>query len=243
MVRRIHLSLLAGVAAVSALAVVPASAGATTVAKTPSGSSLASAAKKAILAEHGVHLQVVESQKASKNSEKVVADMGVKTGSQVLTYGSATASVRLTPSFAYFKGNSSGLTTLFGLPSTVVKKINGRWVSLAKGSTQYKGFQQEGTLTGLPTTVLPTGQSTKVTTSTSGGHKVYVLTWTVTPTGTTTKVRDSLLLPTSGNPLPISETGTALDGSGSELVQFSKWGEKINVVAPSSSVAYSKVSA
>ena len=204
--------------------------------------SLEASVRRAILAEHSVHLVILEQGKASKGTERIVADVGRTVGNQVLTFGKSTAFVRVTSHAAYFKGNRSGLVTFFGLSSAVVDKIGHRWVSLAKRTSQYSGFKKEGTMASLAPSILPTALDTvRLSVAHRDHQKDFVLSWTASPSGSSVKIAERLTIPSRGSYLPNEQTGRALDKSASETIAFTRWGEVVRAEAPKSSIAYAKI--
>ena len=198
----------------------------------PEETSLVDGANRAILAEGSVHLLVLGYQGNSKRvTEKIVANVGAGWASESLTAGKATASIRVTPKAAYFSGNNAGLTTLIGLNAAAAKKTGAHWVTMKKGTSEYKDFVIEETIGSVPATVLPaSGTSVTVSTSVSQGHPVKVLTWQATVSGPNNQLSETLVLSGTVRPLPVTEV-TRADGD-HETATFSDWGEKLTVADP-----------
>ena len=213
---------------------VVASAAATT-------SSVLTAAKAAIAKQTGVHLVVSTKSSSSASAEKWVADLGAKSGVETIAEGKASASIKVTPTYAYFTGNSAGLTTIFGLSAAEAKKIGKDWVSLKSGTSQYSDLKSGVTISSV-TGVLPKAKGTTLSTTVTDGVHLYVLKWTTAATSSTPKLSITLTVSATGATLPVEETTTASGGAKETLV-FSKWGERVAVSTPpvASTISYSKV--
>lgn len=232
------------VAAATGAGSVAAGAGASASAAT--ASSVLLAAKAAIAKQVSVHL-VITSKSGSRSSvESVIADLGKKSGREVISQGKATVTVEVTPASGYMGGNSSGLTTIFGLSATDAKKLGGRWASFKPSTSQYPNLRSATTI-GAVTGVLPPAKGTRLSiesvkgTKTTKATRLYLLAWTTAATSSSPKLANKLTVDAVGAALPVEETTTA--SSGSEVAKFSKWGERVVVRAPraGSAIAYSKI--
>ena len=76
-------------------------------------SSVLKAARAAISKQTGVHL--VLSGKSSSASGHVIEDLGTKSGEEIYSAGGASFTIKLTPTYVYFSGNSYALTADLGL--------------------------------------------------------------------------------------------------------------------------------
>ena len=83
----------------------------------------------AIAQQTGVHVVFRANTGSSATPEKIVADVGVTTGQETVSEGQSHLVVRVTPGYAYVSGDSSGLTTIFGLTAAQAKKVGSHWVS------------------------------------------------------------------------------------------------------------------
>ena len=229
----LSLAAIAVVVPTVALGVV-ASAAATT-------SSVLTAAKAAIAKQTGVHLVVTTKSSSSASTEKWVADLGAKSGVETIAEGKASASIKVTPTYAYFTGNSAGLTTIFGLSAAEAKKIGKDWVSLKSSTSQYSDLKSGVTISSV-TGVLPKAKGTSLSTTVTAGVHLYVLKWTTAATSSTPKLSITLTISATGATLPVEET-TAASGGAEEALVFSKWGERVAVSTPpaASTISYSKV--
>jgi hypothetical protein len=148
----------------------------------------------------------------------------------------------VTPQSAYFTGNTSGLTTVFGLSSSQAKTIGRHWVSLGSGTSQYASLKAD-TTTSSVSDLLPSAKKIKLSRSVSGGIEEYVLSWTTATTSSTPQISTVLTLSEHGRPLPLEVIAVGTDHI-KETVKLSKWGEQVVVDAPParSTIAFSKVS-
>src|SRR5580658_7593592 len=99
----------------STLAMLSAMAGAAGAAQVPTTSSVLTAAKAAIAQRTGVHLVVTSKSSSTSVVEHVAADLGKATGAETISDGTGTVIIKVTPTYAYLSGNSSGLTKVVGL--------------------------------------------------------------------------------------------------------------------------------
>jgi len=217
---------------------VSASAAFAAGAPSPSAASLAASVKKAMIAAKSVHFEVTSA--VSGTDEHIVADAGTSTGRQYIKSGSSVADVLVTPTDAYFDGNKSGLSTFFDMPAADITKVGKKWVDIKAGTTQYKSFKAGIVISALPASFLPTAaqaKTAKVLLGTGSGKSLYALTWTVTSSGS--KINETLDVDASGTYLPIKAVG--VEGKNHTLTTFSKWGEKIALVAPKTLIPFTKL--
>ncbi|MGD0219792.1 MAG: hypothetical protein ABSC73_04940, partial [Acidimicrobiales bacterium] len=217
---------------------VAASAAATT-------SSVLKAAKAAMAKQTGVH--VVDSVKSGSVSQLMIADFGTKSGEETLSEGKERLTVKLTPTYAYFSGNSSGLTAT-GLTAAQAKKVGKDWISMKAGTSEYASIKSDLTVSALAVLLPATKGTTLSTTVTAGVHlstvtdgvHLYVLKWTTAATSSTSKLSNTMTISAVGATLPVEVITTA--PSGSATTKFSKWGEHVAVSTPpaASTISYAK---
>ncbi len=203
-------------------------------------SSVLAAAKTAIAKQTAVHLEVNSKSASSSTVEKVVADLGLRSGTESISDGTDAVTIIVTPTYGYISGNTDGLTKIVGLTSAEVKKVGHAWIALKAGTSQYTSLAADIKVSSVQT-VLPTAKGTRLSVQGSTGARVYVLSWTTAATSSAPKLTSTLTFPVGGATLPIQETTTA---SGSkETVTLSKWGEFVRISVPplSDTIAYSKV--
>ncbi len=215
--------------------------GFTPSARAETTSSVLASAKAAITKQTGARLSFTVTSTSSSGIEKVTENLGVTEGMETIALGAATATIKVTPSYGYISGSSSGLTTIFGLSAAQAKKVGKHWVSFKAGTSQYSDFKSGVTMSSVDS-VLPEAKGTKTSMADVKGTKVYVLTWTVAATSSTPKTSDTLTISAVGAALPIKET--ASDAAGDhETLLLSNWGEHVSVSAPpaASTISYSQL--
>ncbi len=206
----------------------------------PSAKQLINQTLSTMTGQSSVRLTITSTDKSTKQTEKVTEDAGRSNGLESIDFGNATASVRLTTEAAYISGNTLGLEKIVGLSSKGAKSVGTKWITVAKGSSQFKGIVSGGTIGPLAKALLPTSsKSVSVKHVTLNGRDVFAMTWT--QTSSSTKINLSLDVASHGASLPIQLT--AIQGSFTSITQFGKWGEHIDVPVPKSTIAYSKVPA
>jgi hypothetical protein len=228
------------VLALAVLASVTASGAAAYAGVVTTGSVIASA-RTAISKQTGAHVVFTASAGSSSTAEKIVADVGVTSGAETITEGTAHLAVRVTPTFAYVSGNSSGLTSLFGESSTDAKKIGTDWESWKAGTSQYSNLKSDVTMTSIAA-LLPKAKGTKLSSVVTKGTKLYVLKWTTAATSSIPKLSNTLTVSTGETTLPVEGTTTASGGT-KATTTLSRWGEHVLVSTPpaASVIASSKV--
>jgi hypothetical protein len=198
-------------------------------------------AKAAIDEQSGAHVVSVASSSSSSDTEKVVADVGASIGSEAISQGKADLAVKVTRTYSYISGNSSGLTSIFGLTSAEAKKVGADWISWKSGTAQYSDLKADVTISSVAQ-VVPKTKGTKLSTDVTKHGKLYVLKWTTAATSSIPKLSNTLTVMAEGTALPVEETSTASGGS-KVTTTFSMWGEDVLVSAPpaTSTIAASKV--
>ncbi len=207
---------------------------------TATASSLLAAAKGAIAKQGAVHLVVSSKSASSSTTEKVVADLGRKSGVEAISDGADNVAILVTPAYGYISGNSAGLSKIVGLTSAQVKRVGKRWIALKKGTTQYTGLATDITISSIET-VLPSPKGTTLSIDTTTATHLYVLKWATAATSSTPKLSSLLTLPVAGAPLPIQEITTAAGSK--ETITLSRWGEFVRIDPPpvGSTIPYAKV--
>jgi hypothetical protein len=218
-----------------------AALGATASAAVATAGSVLKAAKAAIATQTGVHVQFVARSSSTSKTEKILADIGLTSGAETISVGPAHLAVKVTPTGGYASGNTSGLTTLFGLSAAEAKKAGADWVSWKVGTSQYAGLKADVTMTSV-TALLPKANGTKLSSAVTNGARRFVLTWTIPATSSTPKVSNRLTISASGMTLPVEATSTASAGT-TATTTLSRWGEHVLVGAPpiASTIASAKV--
>ena len=207
----------------------------------PTTSSLLAAAKAAISKQGAVHLEVDSKSTTATDNERVVADLGKKSGTESISTGKDAVTIVVTPAYGYVSGNPGGLSKIVGLTSAEVKKVGSKWIALKAGSSQYTSLATDIRVTSIET-VLPQVKGTTLATETiPGPGRVYVLKWATAASSSNPALSSTITFPVTP-PLPIQEVTTAKGSK--ETVTLSKWGEFVNIAAPppSQTIPYAKVS-
>ena len=208
--------------------------------RTVVATSVITAADDTMLTEQSVHMVITDQVAGTAGAQRISADMGSVTGTEDISYGSATAAIRVTRQAAYFSGSTGGLTAYLGLSAASAAKAGSRWVAIKAGTTEYQALAEENTISALPSSILPAvSQVSQVSTTTDNGQKVYILDWTTTPTGSATPISARLTLTATPQVLPVSET--LITKGESKIVTFTGWGQPLKVIAPAQSIAYAQV--
>jgi hypothetical protein len=198
-------------------------------------------ASKAIAQQTSAHVVFVAQSGSSSTTEKIVADVGANGGSETLFEGKADLAIRVTPAVAYVRGNSAGLTTLFGLTASQAKRLGTKWESWTPSTKEYSNLKADVTMSSV-LSLLPKAKGTKVSTRVTNGTKLNVLKWTTAATKSVPTLSNTLTIVAVGTGLPSEETETAAGGVKIQT-QISRWGESITVLAPpvASTIASSKI--
>jgi hypothetical protein len=208
--------------------------------RTVVATSVLTAADDTMLTEQGVHIVITNQVAGNATAQRITADMGAATGTELIEYGSAIATIRVTKQAAYFTGSKTGLTSYIGLAAAAAARVGSRWVAIKSGTSEYQDLAAENTLSALPSNMLPAAsQVSQVANTTVDGQKVYVLEWTTTPSGSDTPISARLTLTATPKVLPVSETLTTK--AESKTVSFTNWGAALKVAAPATSVPYAQV--
>ncbi len=211
------------VAVASAAFSTPAYAG------SPSVSSVIKTVKAAMKKEPGAELVSTEHSTSSSAGAKESLEAGTTSGQETFSKGDADLAIKVTPTDAYVRGSSSGLTTILGMSAADAKKIGSKWVYWKHGTTQYADLEADVTVSSL-TSVLPKAKGTKLSTRATKGSTLYVLRWTTAATSSAPKLSNTLSVSTRTD-LPVRATSTASGGTKVDTT-FSDWGKHVLVSAP-----------
>jgi hypothetical protein len=202
--------------------------------------SVITAAGDSMLTQKSVHVVITDHTSGSSLTQRIAADIGSVTGSELITYGAATATIRITRQAAYFTGDTAGLTAFLGLSAAGAAKTGSRWVEIKAGQSEYQDLAAENTISSLPSSILPSAaDTTQVVSATVGGQHAYVLDWRASASGSNATIGVRLVLSATPQVLPMSETLTT--SSESKTVTFSRWGAKLTVTAPTPVIPYAQV--
>jgi hypothetical protein len=197
--------------------------------------SVISAAKVAIVKQKSVHVVVSSSSGSVKSS--VVVDIGTKSGVETITTGAESVTIMVNSKSAFLSGNAGGLTQMMGLTVAQQKRVGTKSISMLAGTTPYKNFKTNLTF-GILSAVLPASAGTTLSLGSGTNSKNYQLDWTSKAAGTNPATKSRLVISSGSKRLPVIEYISSSTGSGTTT--FSKWGERINVSPPRSTITYSK---
>lgn len=225
---------------ITTLALSAALAG-TAYGSTVTSGSVLTSTKAAIAQQTAVHVVFRANTGSSATTEKIVADVGVASGAETVSEGQSHLAVMVTPGFGYVSGDSSGLTTIFGLTAAEAKKVGSDWVSWKAGTSQYANLKADVTFAAV-TALLPRAKGTRLSTGITNGANVYVLRWTAAASSSTPMLSNALTVSASGPSLPVEQTSTASGGTKATTV-LSRWGELVSASAPpaASTIASPKI--
>ncbi len=231
-----HSSLYLSALVFMTVAAVPSWALAASAAAKPTTKSVLKAASSALAKQTSVHIKV--HAVASNSPSSVVADIGEKTGTETFTKGDETFSITVTPTFAYLSGSKTGLTEIMGLTAAEQKKVGKSAISMKAGSTAYNTFKSNLTV-GALVDLLPSAKGTTLLAKRDKATHGYDLKW-VTPASSQSAKSTTVLTISSGEKsLPSKELVTTT--AGTSETTFSKWGESVRVVIPSSTIPYTTI--
>lgn len=202
----------------------------------PTAKTVLAAAKISLAKQKGVHVKV--HTLTGSVSSSVAADIGDTSGTETYVSGKESFTITVTPTYAYLSGSASGLTSLMGLNSAEQKKVGTKSISMKKGTKQYSTFHTNLT-SGAFSQLLPVAKGTTLLSKRDKATNGYDLKWTTQATASTPSSTSTLTISSGKKTLPVKEFVTT--SVGSSTTTFTKWGEKVNVVVPSSTIVYSKV--
>jgi hypothetical protein len=192
--------------------------------------------RAAIAGQDSVHVVFAAHAGSSSVTEKILADVGTKTGAETVLEGAADLAVRVTTDFAYVSGNSAGFTTLFGLSAADAKLVGKRWVSWRAGTKQYANLASDVTMSSV-ISLLPKAKGTTA----SKESVSYLLKSTTAATKSVPKLTNSLTISAESN-LPSKAESTSPTGT-NVTTTLSHWGAPFTVKTPppQSIIDFSKI--
>jgi hypothetical protein len=199
-----------------------------------SAADILAAATAATTAKGSVHIVITSKQ--GNRTGTIVNDTGAASGRQVITLGSQHIEIRLVDNIAYVYANEAALKDFFQFPAALAKKYANKWLSF---SSTDRGFDEISDTLDMPTlvnTLTLTGALTKTGVTTVNGTEVIGIRGTDKQGGAAT-----LYIATTGEPLPVQLVST--NEGETDTGVFSKWGEAVDVKAPSGAVSVSAATA
>jgi hypothetical protein len=194
------------------------------------------AASSALAKQSSVHIKVYDASASSPSS--VVADIGEKSGTETFTEGAESFSITVTPTYAYLSGTKTGLTEIMGLSAAEQKKVGGSAISMKAGTSPYNTFKSNLTV-GALTHLLPVVKGTTLLAKRDKASNGYDLKWVTAASSNSPKSTTVLTISSGSKTLPSKELVTT--SAGTSETTFSKWGEGVQVVVPSSTIPYNSI--
>ena len=222
-------------------------AGSTT--SSPAGSTakaLVTSAVAAAMGQKSVHY--VERAAAGKQSVSVVGDVSPTKGRQTITVrdGSSVGHVEglYTGGRVYFRGDEYGLGSYLGMPTNLARKYAMVWIVFAPSDSGFAQTAKQFTVAGPLSEISLSGKLSVVRTTTVDATAVTVVrgrTGALSSKGRSGT--GTLYVTNDGKTLPVRFTGKGREAAGasSGQVDFSRWGEPVEVKAPGGAIPASKV--
>ncbi|MHB8379383.1 MAG: hypothetical protein ACYDB2_05625 [Acidimicrobiales bacterium] len=203
----------------------------------PTVASILKAAKVAIVKQSGVHVTVATV--SGKTDSSVVADIGKTSGTETYVSGNESFTITVTPTYAYLSGSQKGLTTLMGLTAAEQKKIGKLSMVMKKGTSYYTTFKTNLTSGTTFASLLPATKGTTLLTARDKKTHGYQLKWSAKATSTQPKTTTVMTFSSGNTTLPLKDAVST--PTGQSETTFSKWGERVSVKVPSSTIPYTQV--
>ncbi len=165
-----------------------------------------------------------------------VQDSAAQSGEQSVTIGTKEkATVILLDNVAYITGNRPAVTGFFGFPKNLGPTLAGKWISFQPTDQGYSTVSAGVTLSSALKEITPTGPLSMGRTTKVGGKSVVGIAGKV-PGG-----HETLYVATTGAPLIVEAQASGHSGthSGTDRITFSRWGEPVNLSAPTGAIPLS----
>jgi hypothetical protein len=172
---------------------------------------------------------------------RVVQDSTLHTGKQTTAIKKEVVSIVLVGGVAYISGNTEGLTSYFGLPSSLASTLSGKWVSIQPTDSLFQSVSANVDLTSALANVTPGGTLVAGMRSKIGGKQVRSI-GGVAPGGAGTL---TLFVAANKRALPVEaveSNGSGKSATG-EIVTFTHWGAHVHVATPTPAVPLSAIQA
>ncbi len=167
----------------------------------------------------------------------VVVDSAANAGQEALEIGKQLVSIVLVDGAVYISGNSQGLISYFGLPSSAAKTLSGRWISFNSSDTGYQTLVADVTLSSVLKGATPTGTLVRGRSTVLSGTPVV----SIAGKGPAGEAKMVLFLAQKGSGLPVEAAitnGTGKHTAG-EIIKFSRWGERVAPDVPTGAIPVS----
>lgn len=173
-------------------------------------------------------------------------DAGLTSGVQHSVANGAASTVMVIGAKTFFQGDPVSLHHDYVLTAPQVHVVGNKWVSVAPTDALYTALRNDVTTTGLAAELMLGGDVATVPVRNVDNVPVIGVQGTVTNLpGLPGGVTETVFVPTSGTPTPVAIDIALPSGSIGNLatihLDFSKWGEKVSVAAPASSITYASL--
>jgi hypothetical protein len=172
---------------------------------------------------------------------KVVQDSSQDSGEQTVAIGDERTSVVLLGGQAFISGNRQGMTSYFGLPSSLAPSLAGRWISLQPTDAAFESVTATVSLPAALAEVTPSGPVVAGKQEKVAGQQVRSISGEA-PGGAG---RLTIFVAATSPSLPVEAVESSRSGETAkgEIVTFSRWGERLNVPTPSPAIPISTLEA
>ncbi len=186
-------------------------------------------------ATHAGSVRATVSFVSNGQSGDLVVDSSPDAGQETLKYGNQSVDIVLVDGVVYISGNRQGLISYFGLPASSGSALSGHWISFGSTDQGYQTFLSDVELPAVLKSVTPTGVLAREKSTNLAGRPVIA----IAGKGPAGETRGVLFVQSNGTGLPVEaviSNGSGKKASG-EIVRFSRWGEKVDPVAPTGAVS------
>jgi hypothetical protein len=207
------------------------------VSATPAGAATSSASKllaKALKdATRGGWVHEVIHTSTEGHSDSMTNSIGASSGQQEIVADGHHASVLVLGETAYIHGDAKALSGYFGIPSSDIAALTGKWMSVPPTDEEYATVSAAVTLASDFANFGLSGHVKAGKSETIDGQAAFPLTGTFSAGNT--KVPATLYVSTGKTPLPIAfrASGHGLKATAS----WSAWGRAVTLTAPSHPIA------
>jgi len=185
---------------------------------------------------------------ANGYSQRTVGDAGANSGRQDITVGAQRFTVLVVGAACYLKGNAPALTANLGLSSSEASSHVGQWISLARTDAPYAAVYAAVTASSALTDNITIKPEDQLPTARLDGRRVLTITGTIAPIeiggqSIAPKGTATLAVRAAAPHLPVryAERGTQGRQRSVSAVTFSRWGETVQVTAPTGAVTYASL--
>lgn len=191
----------------------------------------------------------VSSSVSAGISQLTVGDAGAVSGRQVITVAGDTFTVLVVGSTAYFQGDATAMVQNLAVPPAVAQARAGQWISLVSGDSPYESVKAAVTTSeALSDNVTFTPRTVLAQSAVAGQRVIGVRGAMHGVAGQRGSGTAILYVSAGGRHLPVRYvehgTLTGTDGSTASItftIDFSAWGEGVQVNVPPGAVAFSSL--